>query len=275
MLDTARYRRQGIVFPAGRLDLDGYAERYRSFQSLSHRHRGKDSYLKVHVVSRWVSELARHPTIVDTVEQLVGPDIVLWSGDWNVKRAGTGDYVPWHQDAPYWNLSSDNVVTVWIAIGDVTAANGAMQVVPCSHTDGPIGEIDAPGRISTAYSEGRRTTDDDCMFPFAHLKEDYDDCSVYVELRSGEFSVHSINLIHGGGPNPSAEDRIGLGLRYMSADTRYIGEIDSVTAIKGDCARPWFVHEPEPDGEFTPAGLAALETALTYPSGFGEAKRTR
>lgn len=275
MLNVEQYREQGIVFPAGQLDLDGYIDRYRAYQALSHQHRGKDTYLKVHLVSQWISEIARDPQIVDAVEQLVGPDIVLWSGDWNVKRAGTGDYVPWHQDAPYWNLSSDNVVTVWIAIGDVTAANGAMQVVPGSHVDGQIGEIDAKGKVSTAYDEGQRTTDDDCMFPFAHLRESYDDRAIHVELKSGEYSMHSINLIHGGGPNPSAEDRIGLGLRYMSADTRYKGEIDSVTAIRGNCERPWFVYEPVPDGEFTPAGLAALNEALKYPSGFGEAKRKR
>ena len=275
MLDVAQYQSQRIVFLAGRLNLEGYTDRYREFQECSNRIRGKDTYLKVHLVSQWISDLARHPRIIDAVEQLVGPDIVLWSGDWNVKRAGTGDYVPWHQDAPYWNLSSDNVVTVWIAIGNVTAANGAMQVVPGSHVDGQIGEIDATGKISEAYDTGQRTTDEDCMFPFAHLKETYDDQSIHVELESGEFSMHSINLIHGGGPNPSNEDRIGLGLRYMSADTRYLGEIDSVTAIPGECERPWFVYEPEPDGEFTAAGLAALETALTYPSGFGESKRIR
>ncbi|MEQ8665155.1 MAG: phytanoyl-CoA dioxygenase family protein [Rhodospirillales bacterium] len=275
MPDLARYRNDGIVFPAGHLELDDPVGRYRTYQTASQRLRGKDTYLKAHLVSRWVSDLARHPVLVAAVEPLVGSDIVLWSCDWNVKRAGTGDYVPWHQDAPYWNLSSDDVVTVWIAVGDVTRHNGAMQVVPGSHREGRLGEIDAASGVFEAYSEGQRTTDDDCMFPFAHLKDDYDDRSVFVELRSGEFSMHSINLIHGGGPNPSTADRIGLGLRYMSADTRFIGEIDSVTAIKGDCLRDHFVLEPEPDGEWTVAGVAALETALHYPSGFGEAKRKR
>lgn len=275
MTNFARYREDGIVFPAGRLALDGGVERYRAYQAASQRLRGRDTYLKVHLVSRWISDLARHPAILEAVEPLVGPDIVLWSCDWNVKRAGTGDYVPWHQDSPYWNLSSDNVVTVWIAIGDVTRDNGAMQVVPGSHRQGRLGEIDAASGVYEAYSQGQRTTDDDCMFPFAHLEEDYDDRSIHVELKSGEFSMHSINLIHGGGPNPSDSDRIGLGCRFMSADTRFIGEIDSVTAIKGDCRRDHFVLEPEPDGEWAPAGLDALETALHYPSGFGEAKRKR
>ncbi len=275
MLDLDAFRRDGIVWPAGRIDAAGFVGRYRAFQEASNRLRGKDTYLKPHLVSPWLWELVRRPAIVDEVERVLGPDIVLWESDWSVKRAGTGDWVPWHQDSPYWNLSTDEVVSVWLALGDATRANGAMQVVPGSHAQGRIGEIDAGDDIHGAFSEGRRTTDDDCMFPFNHLKDDHADRAVPVELKSGEFSIHSVNLIHGGGPNPSPGDRIGFAMRYISADTRFVGTVDSVTAVRGDCRRGHFVHEPEPDGAFTPAGLAALERALTYPSGFGEAKRKR
>jgi len=64
-------------------------------------------------------------------------------------------------------------------------------------------------------------------------------------------------------------------MRYISADTRYKGNIDSVTPVRGDCDRDYFVFEPQPDAEFSATSLTALEHALTYPSGFGEAKRMR
>ena len=275
MLDLDTLKRNGIVWPAGRIDATGLVGRYHAFQEASKRLRGKDTYLKPHLVSPWLWELVRRPAIVDEVERVLGPDIILWVSDWSVKRAGTGDYIPWHQDSPYWNLSTDEVISVWLACGDAARGNGAMQVVPGSHARGRIGRIDAGDDIYKAYSEGQRTTDDDCMFPFGHLKNDHSDRAAHVELRSGEFSIHSVNLIHGGGPNPSPQDRIGFAMRYISADTRFIGNVDSVTAIRGDCQRDHFVYEAEPDGEFTPAGLEALERALTYPSGFGEAKRIR
>lgn len=275
MFNLENFNRDGIVFPAGQIDVTGFIERFEAFQERSQELRGKTTYIKPHLVSAWVDELAHHPTIIDLVEQILGPDIVLWTSDWNVKRAGTGDYVPWHQDSPYWNLSTDKVVTVWIAIGDVTEANGAMEVVLGSHANGRIGEINADGSIYEAYETGQRTTDDDCMFPFAHLTDEHGRSAVPVELKSGEFSIHDVNIVHGGGPNPSDHDRIGLGFRYISADTRYLGNMDSVTAIRGKCERDYFIMEPQPDGEWTEAGLAAFNTAIPYPSGFGETKRKR
>jgi chlorinating enzyme len=274
-LDT--YERDGIVFPAGRIDVSGFAEGYARFQADSIRLRGRETYIKPHLASVWLDGVVRCPAIVDVVEQIIGPDIVLWESDWSVKRAGTDDYVPWHQDSPYWNLSTDDVVSVWVAIGDVTVENGAMEVVLGSHRHGQVGALSVSGDVHESYARGVRTTDIDCMFPYTHELDDAVDVSraTAVELRSGEFSIHSIHLVHGGGPNPSAQDRIGFAMRYISADTRCRSGIDSVTAIRGDCQRDYYDLEPPADGEFTPAGLAALERALEYPSGFGEAKRIR
>lgn len=275
MIDVERFNRDGIVFPAGKIDTAGFVDRYHDFQQASRKHRGKETYIKPHLVSQWLDDLVRHPTIVDAIERLLGPDIVLWESDWSVKRAGTGDYIPWHQDSPYWNLSTDQVVSAWVAIGDVTEENGAMQVVLGSHQQGQIGQVDAEGNLYQAYATGQRTTDENCMFPFAHLSDEYAQQATSVVLTSGEFSIHSVHLIHGGGPNPSDQDRIGFAMRYISANTRYKGDIDSVTAIRGDCEREYFEMESRPTGEFTQEGLAALEHALSFPSGFGEAKRIR
>ena len=277
MVDTDIFHRDGIVFPAGRTDVSGFAEGYVRFQTDSRRLRGRETYIKPHLVSAWLDEVVRRPAIVDVVEQIIGPDIVLWESDWSVKRAGTDDYVPWHQDSPYWNLSSDDVVSVWVAVGEVSVENGAMEIVPGSHGRGQVGELSVSGDVHESYAMGARTTDEDCMFPYSHEFGDAADINraIPVELHAGEFSIHSIHLVHGGGPNPSKHDRIGFAMRYIAADTRCLSGIDSVTAIRGDCERSYYELEPRADGEFTQSGLAALERALEFPSGFGEAKRTR
>jgi len=275
MINKRNFFNDGIVFPAGKLDVSGFEDQYYEFQRRSIALRGRETYLKPHLVSPWLDHLVRDPIIVDAVEAMIGPQIVLWESDWSVKRAGTGDYVPWHQDSPYWNLSTSEVVSVWLAISHVTEANGPMQVVLGSHTQGKLGSIDAKGNLFKAYEAGERTTDENCMFPFSHLQTDYEDLAVPVILKPGEFSIHSVDLIHGGGANLSDQDRIGFVMRFISADTRYLGDVDSVTSIRGDCCRGYFVEEPRPEAEFSPESVVALERALTYPSGFGEAKRLR
>jgi len=157
MVDKQTFLQKGIVFPAGEIDVTGFEQKYYEFQNRSVALRGKETYLKPHLVSPWLDDVVREPVIVDAVETLIGPDIVLWESDWSVKRAGTGDYVPWHQDSPYWNLSTSEVVSVWVAISNVTEDNGPMQVVPGSHVEGQIGRVDAEGNLFNAYEVGQRT----------------------------------------------------------------------------------------------------------------------
>ena len=276
-IDAERFARDGIFFPAGRIDVSGFVDLYENFQQESRRLRGKETYIKPHLVSAWLDRIVRLPAIVEMVAGLIGPDIVLWESDWAVKRAGTGEYVPRHQDSPYWNLSSNDVVSVLLAITDVTVENGAMKVVVGSHRLGELGKLSVSGDVHRSYAAGARTTDEKCMFPYSHELGDDIDVSnaTSVVLKAGELSVHSIHIVHGGEPNPSDRDRIMLGMRYMSADTRCLSGVDSVTAIQGDCEREYFELEPAASGEFAEEDLAALERALKYPSGFGEAKRLR
>ena len=44
------------------------------------------------------------------------------------KDAHSGGELRWHQDYAYWPLGQPNAVTVWIALDDVTVANGAVRM---------------------------------------------------------------------------------------------------------------------------------------------------
>jgi hypothetical protein len=57
------FRRDGIVFPAGRIDVDGFTEGYARFQAASRRLRGRETYLKPHLVSAWLDEVVRRPAM--------------------------------------------------------------------------------------------------------------------------------------------------------------------------------------------------------------------
>src|SRR5436309_3149514 len=56
-----------------------------------------------HIDSRLVYDLCTHPEILNRIESIVGPDLVLWRSNFFVKQPGAAE-IPWHQDGNYWPL---------------------------------------------------------------------------------------------------------------------------------------------------------------------------
>ncbi|HEU5196755.1 MAG TPA: phytanoyl-CoA dioxygenase family protein, partial [Methylomirabilota bacterium] len=104
----------------GPLTSDG-TERYRS---------------RTHVLLSWVHALTRHPAILDAVEDLIGPDILVYTSTWFIKEPQSAAIAAWHQDATYFGLRPYVHVTAWLALTDATADNGCMEFLPGSHHGG-------------------------------------------------------------------------------------------------------------------------------------------
>ena len=181
-------------------------------------------------------DVATDPRIVSYVEDILGPDLVLWSTHMFCKLPGNPMEVPLHQDAIYWPFTSTRTTTVWLAIDDADAGNGTMQFVPGSHRLGPLpyDELELDGTRVL----GRRTRDAD------QYTERFTNT-----LRAGQVSIHSDLLLHGSAPNMSARRRAGLTLRYAAGDARMepgwedwrSGAVHlrgTVTDYWPDCARP-------------------------------------
>lgn len=174
---------------------------------------GGDSYslrrLTRYCQSVW--DIATHPVILDYVEDLIGPDIVAWGTQYFCKLPGDGKVVSWHQDASYWPFTPARTVTLWLAIDDSDRANGCMQVIPGSHTLGPLA-FDMSG------------ADENSVLP-QKVKgaEQYGD-PVCFELKAGEISLHADMLLHGSEPNNSNRRRCGLTIRYAAAAVRSLDD---------------------------------------------------
>src|SRR5689334_21157569 len=76
------------------------------------------------------------PDLLDVVERVIGPDIILWASTVFCKEAARGLEVPWHQDGQYWPIRPRATVTVWVALDDATPENGCMRIIPGSHLMG-------------------------------------------------------------------------------------------------------------------------------------------
>src|SRR5258708_629870 len=111
---VAQYRRDGFLFPAPVLSASE-ARSYRDRLEAQERALGGplSGHMrhKVHLLFTWANELARHPAILDAVEDVIGPDILCWSTTFFTKEARSPSFVSWHQDATYWGLSTDDVIT--------------------------------------------------------------------------------------------------------------------------------------------------------------------
>ena len=148
-------------------------------------------------------EFARIPDVLDMVEQLIGPDFLLWGTTVFGKPADVGKETPWHQDGEYWPIRPLASCSAWIAIDDATPDNGCLRVLPGTHRQHRI-------------LEHRRRGDTDIT-----LNEELCDSSVDygsardIVLEAGQVSFHDVFLAHGSSRNGSGRRRAGFVCRYM------------------------------------------------------------
>jgi ectoine hydroxylase-related dioxygenase (phytanoyl-CoA dioxygenase family) len=77
--------------------------------------------------------------VLDLVEPIIGPNILLWSSHFICKDPYKGRATPWHEDSAYWKGRVDRysqIVTVWLAIDKSTKENGCLRVIPNTHNNG-------------------------------------------------------------------------------------------------------------------------------------------
>ena len=187
------------------------------------------------------ADFIRSPRVLDPVEDVIGPDIMVWSTDWWLKEANSPSYVSWHQDSQYWGLDSDKLVTVWVALSPSNVASGCMRYMPGSHL-GP----DLPHRET--YH------DDNLLTRGQEITEGIDENkAVNVELEPGEGSIFAFRIAHASHPNRTDDRRIGLAIRFIPPDARQVrSDQDSVALVRGVDTHGHFELEPEPECDFDP-----------------------
>ena len=248
------YEEQGYLFPLSVLTTEE-AGRYRGeVEGLlaNHGETGREVLRhKGHVALAWLAELVRHPAILDPVSQILGPDILCWTTNFFIKEPRSPGFVSWHQDATYWGLDSDEVLTAWVALSDSRPENGCMGFVPGSHQLRQVDHHDTfdPDNLLTRGQE---------------IAVEVDPKSVVdVVLRAGEMSMHHVLMVHGSGPNTSDGRRIGVAIRYMPTRIRQLApHRDTATLVNGDDTFSHFELEQRPLSNMDPAELAYAQTIV-------------
>ena len=256
VLSTAeieRYRKEGYLAPLRAITAAEAAEYRAKFEAWEKSLDGAPprTYLqKCHLLFTWANELARHPKVLDVVEDVLGPNILVWSSQFFNKEPHSEDYVSWHQDATYWGLSGHDVMTAWIALAPSTRESGCMRVVSGSHVE-QVTHKDT-------FADGNQ------LSRGQEVQVDVDDSKVVdFVLQPGEMSLHHVLIIHGSGPNTSGERRIGFVIRYIPTHLKQVeGPRDSALLVRGEDTYGNFELEPDPVRDFDP-GMVALHKAVS------------
>jgi non-heme Fe2+,alpha-ketoglutarate-dependent halogenase len=202
---------------------------------------------RTHVLLRWVRELAAHPAILDAVEDLIGPDILVYTSTWFIKEPDSAAIAAWHQDATYFGLRPYVHVTAWLALTDATAENGCMEFIPGSHRRGQL-----PHHAGVVAASVNRAGQ-------AVVGEIDDAPAVHAPLRAGEFSLHHTLLLHRSQPNRSRDRRIGLAVSYVPTSVRHLGVRHKTPAmlVRGVDRFGHFDLEPAPASDLDEQARAA------------------
>lgn len=248
-----QFARDGILFPLSVLtdkETETALANLAAFEAREGGRLGDAINSKPHLILPWISDLVRHPRILDAVETILGPDLLCWMSNFFTKDAGDGRFISWHQDSTYWALSSPDVVTAWVALTPSRRDNGCLQVIPGTHLAEQVPHRDT-------FGEGNMLSRGQEIAVEVNLSE-----AVDVVLQPGEMSLHHVRIFHGSEPNRSDIRRIGLAIRYIPTRVSQVGGRTTALLVRGEDRFGHFDPEPVPKEEFAPADLAFHAEAM-------------
>src|SRR6266550_4370218 len=129
-----RFERDGIVYPIPVLSSEkgsAYLAAFLQIEELLGRPIKRMGNPALHFT--WAHCLATEPAVLDAVQEILGPDLLISVTLIFCKYPHDPAFVAWHQDTFYSNLDLTPSVSAWIALLDSTPENGCMRVVPGSH----------------------------------------------------------------------------------------------------------------------------------------------
>lgn len=254
---TASYARDGFLCPIDILT-PAQAARHRAALEVAEatdpavlpRRVGEYLRMNAHLTTGISLAQARNPRILDAVESILGPDLMLWSCEYFIKEPGSASIVSWHQDLTYWGMDgSDHEVTAWLALSSATRESGCMRFVPGSHRRKLVPHTDT-------------FADDNLLSRGQEIAVDVDERDATVAaLKPGQMSLHHGRMFHASGPNATRDRRIGFVMRFIRPDTP-ARQRDFAMLMRGADRIGNRVNLVPPDGpDFCAAKLALYEEA--------------
>ena len=239
----------GYVFPLDCLNADEALKCRNKLEAYEKTIGGdisKHVRVKCHLAFRWLWDLAHHEKILDAVEDLIGPNILLYLSTFWFKDARDNKFVSWHQDSAYYGLDPHDVITLWLGFTDANSQNGCMKIIPGSHK-WPDQKHEETYHENNLLARGQT------------IKGINENDSVEMPLNAGQFSMHHERMLHSSGPNTSDDRRLGMSFTFLPTQTRCLLGRRSAILVRGvDSFNNWD-RDPEPSSDLDPICMEAIQ----------------
>lgn len=150
-------------------------------------------------------ELCSESVLVDVAADVLGPNVRFREAYANMKWAGGGASVKWHQDLAFYPHTNSSTIQFVVALEDMTTEQGPPLMIPGSHRGPLYSHYDDSGDWLGAIDPSR----------LGHL--DLDD-AVEVTGPAGTVSMHHGLTLHGSATNHSDRGRPVLIITFAAAD---------------------------------------------------------
>jgi len=158
------------------------------------------------VFKEWMEDEKIRPIL----EQILDDKVVITLAHHNsimTKMPHISTQTRWHQDRRYWHYSDNNLVSIWLALGDEYAENGLLEFIPGSH---------------------RMKFDPDQFDEKEYFREDHDNniplinTKASTRLQKGDVVIFHSLLLHRANKNDTDEPKISFVYTVKGAKTKVI-----------------------------------------------------
>jgi len=258
---TEQYREDGFLFPLQAMSTEAANTLRTELEEMERDWLDNglplplNSYKRVnaHCVMPLAHRIAMTPAILDAVEGILGPNILIYSVEFFIKEPHTKHVVTMHQDLTYWGFGAvDHLLTAWVALSPATPTSGCMDFVRGTHKNAILPHRDSADE-NNLLSRGQEVQVDVA-----------EDDKVAIELQPGQMSLHHGLTVHGSGPNTSEDRRIGAVIRYCAPQiAQQVADKDYAILARGVDRMGNFVHFSPPAAPFSPDSLALYDEIRT------------
>ena len=179
----------------------------------------RDTYGKafLQIMNLWVDNPSLAKWILSkrfasVAAQLMGVERVRIYHDQALFKEPRGGITPWHQDQHYWPLETDNCITMWMPLMDITAAMGTLNF--------------ASGTSQVGYLGDMPISDDSERYLSEMCQARGFDIVNYGDMNAGDATFHSGWCLHGAPGNHTDTLREVMTIIWYEDKTRIIDRPD-------------------------------------------------